>query len=336
VAKAKKETSTKALPKIDAMREFAKAVGLKLPRGKDKHDEVLGAVRAHVGTLLAEVAEDDHLECEDCGERSTDATEFCPFCGSRGDVITTDGEEHVAEVVQDEPEPEPEQDAPLANDGAAVLDALIEKLCEMKRGVVGYSYEMGVIVKRIHDKQLYKSKGHKTFKAFCESDEVPFARTTMYSLMSIADRFSRKDYDEVGYQKLRSLATVSDAEEREELTKKARGGATAREVTAEVREKRDAKLGKKPKAAASVPEKKKDGEITLLAKVDGKPKTHKFVGGKTGRELKNAGSFNIVVDNCYVRIPISKEVVLDIALKIDGKGKHKTLGGLVASFVRAK
>lgn len=345
----KKDAQTLALangiaPDFEAMRKAAEILGVEPPAGEGEvaTRELLGALRMKMRELLKPVPVDQQLVCQKCGERSTDATDFCPFCGDAGIAeeeadLQPAAATGIAETEQAAPAVTVDVEAKLAELGTE-LDDRLAKLNELKRSFVATTYDMGVLVKEIHDKQLFKARGYDSFKAFAEK-ELPFARTTAYHMISVVERFDRKTYNEIGFKRLRTIASVDDTEERARLVEEAKSGASSREIDQKVsagREKKTStKRGTAPvveaKTASTPAPAAEKRPVTVLGTVDDKPRAVTFKSAKTGLELKSAAKVTMMDADAYAEIEVSEGVFIQIALRVEGKD----LTGVTAKFVRA-
>lgn len=322
-------------PDLDAMKRAAVVLKVPAPAGNGEAPmrELLGALRLEMKKRLKPVPKGDQLVCQQCGERSTDDTDFCPFCGDQG---VADDEALPEQGISSAPVLEPERDVEGAlSNLAGELDDRLARLSELKLGLVDSTYDMGVLVKEIHDRQLYKAKGYDNFKQFAEK-ELPFSRQTAYQLVQITEKFDKKTYLEVGFRKLKTIASIDDSAERDRALSQAKSGVSARALEGDT-----ASNGKRPartagptergktRAAAPPPE---DGKVTLLGKLDGKAREVQFKSVKSGGPLQSAGKVTMVVADAYGEIEIAHDVFLRIGLRVSGKD----LVGLSAELVRAK
>ena len=192
---------------------------------------------------------------------------------------------------------------------------------------------MGEICRDIHDRQLYKAKGYDSFKQFAEAGELPVARTTAYSLIKIVEQFSREQYGELGYKKLRTIGLLESGEDRERLVSETRQkGSGARELEAEVKQRRRGEPPEQSRPATSAPPKTGDGKVTLLTKIDGKPKELRFKSAKNGAPLGSAGKVSQWDKHAYAEIDLGGGTYLRIGLRVSGRD----LVGLSAEFKRVE
>jgi hypothetical protein len=214
--------------------------------------------------------------------------------------------------------------------------------------MVSNAYDLGVEVKKINDEQLYKARGFSTFKAFAEQ-MLPFSRETAYALVKISEKFTREQYMELGYSKLRSIATVEDASVREELVNQARTGNLERkDVDKAVREAKGTTTSTKASKSAAKPATvdvippSDDRLLTLLARVQNKPIKINFRraktdgGSKADDVLETVGEIDSYDPNCYALLKLSDDIHMHLALRVEPRGSDGKLNivGLTGKFER--
>lgn len=283
-----------------------------------------------------EADEDDEPEDEEADDADADEGD--------SDEEADDGESDDAEEVVDDAVEESVGISPKGSKVARNIDGAIKgmerelneavgKICELKRDVVGLSYDIGLLCREIRDKQLFKARGYSSFKDFAE-EELPFRRESALHLIKIVESYSRDDYTELGYAKLRVIASVSDEAVKEELITAAREGAPVRELS----ERASRETGAKPPAPVSgkqKPPKAEKGErITLLGRVGSKKQIVQFHNSASGEILPNAGIFQKkgFTPNAYAELEIASGVFVRIGLRL---GADYQLEGLTVRFVRA-
>ena len=323
-------------PDFDIMKKAAEVHGLKAPAGTGETAtrELLGMLRTRMAELNEGIEDDQQLQCNVCGERSTEHTEFCPFCGDLG--IAPDGVEPppataVAATISKLPEVAPKRDTQAAMvDLGKTLDAALEELQRLKQSIVDTSYDMGVVIQRIHDQQLFKARGFDSFKQFADSNELSVSRGTAYQLMGLVEKFTREDYQALGYRKLRTIGLLDAGDRKAALDDaKSGGGKSVREVDETVRAKRES--AEKPRAAGVRPgAPPKGSKVTVLAKVDAKPRELRFKSAKSGASLPSAAKVSQLVADAYAEVELEGGVFLRIGLRVSGKD----LVGLSAEFKR--
>jgi hypothetical protein len=322
-------------PVLDAMKRAAVVFKIPVPAGSSEaaQRELVGALRLKMKELLAPVPKASQLVCQKCGERSTEDTEYCPFCGDLGiGEADTQGA-----GISNAPGAEPTQDVDgkLSN-LAGELTEKLERISALKLSVVDSSYDMGVLIKEIHDRQLWKVKGYLNFKLFAER-ELPFSRSTAYQLVQVVERFDKKTYLEVGFRKLRTIAAVDDEGTREQLLADAKSGASTREIDEKTRPASSKKNGKKDSGKVEAAGDKRaeappsEERVTVLGRIDGKPKEAKFKSAKDGKRISSAGKVTMFVADAYAEVEITEDVYLRVGLRVSGKD----IIGLSTEFVRA-
>ncbi len=101
-------------PDTVTMKAAAKALGIKMPRGRAKPATIVKALRAGFTSRLEGIPEDDWIKCPVCGEVTddADALEVCPFCGDEG---LEEGEES-AEAPASSDDDDEEESKPIEAD----------------------------------------------------------------------------------------------------------------------------------------------------------------------------------------------------------------------------
>jgi uncharacterized OB-fold protein len=323
---------TRANPEV--MRKAAKVLGVKLPsvRGAKSDQELLGNLRLEVSKRVAKLDVGDHVKCGVCGEVATDDTPYCPFCGDEGTTEEAAAAATGAAIVPAAvgvgiaKTPVPTANVEVATVVLAQdLDALLEKIRELKHAQVSMSYEIGVLCREIRDKQLYKAREYKSFSAFA-AKELPFARESALSLIAIVEKHTKEDYDRIGYAKLRVILAVNDDAAKTELLSAAREGATTKQLT-----ERAARASTPPKRLSSGPEKEKGEKITLLGRIGARNQVVRFHDLKTQEVIESVGTFKNVSADVYGELEIADGVFVQIGLRVSDE---KELKGLTVRFVR--
>ena len=129
----------------------------------------------------------------------------------------------------------------------AALKKLEEMEKEIKAGIIKY-FETGMLLQEISDKKLYKLRGCRSFKAYCEK-VFHFSRSYGYRLIAYCNIWNLLSDDEKGKipeRVIRALSKVEDPTERQEIWDKVKtktGGAlpTYKTVEEEIRECRKQK-----------------------------------------------------------------------------------------------
>jgi hypothetical protein len=345
------DKKTRANP--DAMRKAAKELGVEIPktRGEKATQELLGNLRVEIEKRLATVAVDDHVKCVVCDEVALDKPPFCPFCGDEGGDpthVVTEEQEAIQAELDEESSEETSEDEEIEGVGitktavpAAAnievanaqlekdLEERLERIRALKQSVVGMSYDIGLECREIRDRQLFKARGYTSFKAFAER-ELPFTRESALQLVSIVEKHTREDYDQIGYAKLRVIGSVSDGETKAELMSAARSGATTKQLAAR------ASGGSTAPTAASkkpAPAEEKGEKITLIGKIGARNQVVKFHDADSDGELvDSAGVFKSFTASAYGELEVADGVFLRVGLRVNDK---KELEGLTVRFVRA-
>ena len=129
----------------------------------------------------------------------------------------------------------------------AALKKLEEMEKEIKEGIIKY-FETGMLLQEISDKKLYKLRGCRSFKTYCEK-VFHFSRSYGYRLIAycnIWNLLSDKNKGMIPERVIRALSMVEDPTERQEIWDKVKiktGGElpTYKTVEEEIREFRKQK-----------------------------------------------------------------------------------------------
>lgn len=309
-------------------------------------EDVAKATAALAGESLvdeeADEPADEPADEEESDEEESDEEE------SAEEESDEDDEEESDEEEDDDPEASvgiaPQSKAPVVNVDAAMaklasdLDARIKRIADMRKNAVALTYDIGSELREIRDQQLFKARGYSSFRAFAEK-ELPFTRESALELIRIVEKNTREDFEQLGYSKMRLIASEADVEVKAELIEAAKKGATTRELreltdkassTAKGNAATAAKT--KTKAAATPPDK---GErITLLGKVNARKQVVQLHNSETGEVIVNAGVFTkkSFVPSAYGELEISSGVFLRIGLRVSA---NQELTGFTVRFVRS-
>lgn len=208
------------------------------------------------------------------------------------------------------------------------LAAAVERIVKLQRNWAGVGWDIGVELKDIRDKQLFKARGYASFKKFAEK-ELQFTRETALGIIKVVSTSTREDFETIGFTKLRALAPLNDSGVKEELLDAARKGATRKELTESVA----SATGKKSKKDAAPPAEKGE-RVTLLGKIGAKRSVVKITDPQSGEVIPSAGVFQAKGLNAdaYGEVEISDGVFIRIGMKL---GPANDLVGFTTRFVRA-
>ena len=81
------------------------------------------------------------------------------------------------------------------------LDRETKKILQLKGAVASNFWDLGSALCRVHDRKLYRAKGHHSFEDYLQA-EVKISRSNAYQLMSLAKNFSRETAIHYGRKKL--------------------------------------------------------------------------------------------------------------------------------------
>lgn len=291
--------------------------------------EALALLRTLIEKRKAELGEgsDDILMCgateaEGCREMATADVEFCPFCGDQGEDVEGAAPTPGTEIVQSATE------AGLAAQEGELAEALTQ-LNTYKRDLVACAYDIGLVLKDIQTRELWKARGSASFKEFVER-EVGLSRTTAYRYMQLTQEYDRQTFLEIGPKKLELISGIENQEERDAALEDAKAGASARQIASSTtpRSSKSSSAPARESAPAKAPGKTTD--ITLLCKVNGKAQLVPFRNKESGRVVK------FHKEGAYAELAISDDVVIRVELK-QAKGEEPgTWEGVNIAFVRAE
>lgn len=311
-------------------------------------EELLAALRKHLTKVLKPMKDDDKVKCDAvCGEVSTAETDFCPFCGDEGlsdeepapaaapaEAAAEAEEEQADDEGAAEAAEEKAPAAPLAPASTAAnlkaktakLEESVARINQLRTDLAGNSYDLGQELRKIHEEELWKARGHESFKEFIEKD-LEISRSMAYRLIDVTKQFDRATFESVGSRKLALIAGIQDAEARDAALESAKAGASTSDVKRQVDDAKG-KPAAPPKESGSkgaAPPPKKGNEITLLTKVGSKAQLVGFRSATSGRPIARHK------DDAYAELQIADEVKLRMAPKVDKDGN---LVGITVAFVR--
>lgn len=107
---------------------------------------------------------------------------------------------------------------------------LVERVKALRGTLASKMYELGLLMKQVQEKELWKLGGHATFVAFCQCSEVGVRKSTAYDLIRVVEAVDKETFLAVGLTKLRIVLSV-EGQAREELLEVAKGGASARALS---------------------------------------------------------------------------------------------------------
>lgn len=302
--------------------------------------ELLAAVRKHLGKVLKDLPDEEKVKCTAvCGEVSTNDTDFCPYCGDEGVEEGDDpGAAEAAEATAPAAAPAKAEStaiAPASTGDAlaaatAKLDESIARINRLRADLAANSYDLGLEIRKIHEEELWKARGHESFKDFIEK-ELEIGRSMAYRLIDVTKQFDRPTFEQVGSHKLALIAGIQDSEARDAALEAAKAGASTKDVERAVNEAKGRtpappkEKGGSSAGGTSAPAKKTAQDITLLTKVGSKPQLIGFRSASSGRPI------NHHKDDAYAELQLSDDVKQRIALKIDKEGN---IVGVTVAFVR--
>ncbi len=303
-ADSKKLRNEEIAPDPAVMDLHAGTYGVKLPKAVGSK---VKALRVAIAKQLRETPKDDWIRCDACLELATMDVDRCPFCGDLGNEPAANAdaakEPAVEEPAVEEPEPEVEvldEEETRLVAARHDLDQRIERITELKRDIAGKGWDLGREILAIFDAELWKVRGHASFKAFVEAD-LSISRGLAYDLMTASEQFLRDDFLAVGQSKIVMIARLP-ADARQAALEGARSGDLSyRDLRDQAREANRGTAtggaGGGRRAVDDPPEDEEEGDdgledeeeeegFTLLARVDEEPVTVPWRKETTGRKIK--------------------------------------------------
>lgn len=312
-----------------------KAIKIYSPKSKIPTDDVavVELLRKVVAARVEEIAPEERMLCGEqddettgCREIATGDILFCPFCGDEG--VAEDEAPPAPGVVDDEPVSATE--AGLAT-MRGELDEAVARFDSLRRDLVANAYDIGLTLRDIRDRELWKASGAASLKEYMES-HLSISRTSGYRYMALTEEYDRQTFLEIGPKKLSLISGIEGKEDRDAALAAAKEGATTRDLDALANPERtkssrgDAPPRESGSTSKATP-KKTGPEITLLAKVGGKATSIPFRGAESGRPLKHYKA------GAYGEFQISDDVVLRVSFQDDKEGNHEAIK---IAFVRAE
>ncbi len=339
---------------------FAGTYGVKLPNATGSK---VKALRAAIVKQLQNIQKDDWIRCDDCGELSTEDVDRCPFCGSLGGEPSKESKESKESKDPEPPkeseppkDPDPDPDPEVLDEEETRLvaarhdlDQRIERITELKRDIAGKGWDLGREILAIFETELWKVRGHASFKAFVEAD-LSIGRSLAYDLMTASEQFKRADFLAVGQSKIVMIARLPAGQRQEALEGAKSGDLSYRDLRTKARE---ANRGTTPGGSGggttvvddppeeeeeeTVEEEEEEG-FTLLARVDDEPVTVPWRKDATSRKIKSHPRICLFDDaedrpDAYAELELPEaEVRIRVALAFDDAGYPV---GVTFQFVEA-
>lgn len=247
---------------MSAMKAAAKQLGFKLPKGDPKTSAE--ALREFFTTNHEE---DALAACGVCGWESTDDFANCPYCGTE----LGDPEEAAAPPKEKKPKAKGKakgkgKGKPAKKKGSKKLakpdpkkiaecDERIAAINGYRRNLAEEAVKIGKEIKIIHDKNLWKAKGYKSFAAFCKAD-LDYTRVMAYKYMAMSSELKEEDAITLGVSKADVVINAAP-KHKETLLKMGREGKTRAEMDAYLK-----------KAEGKTTPPKDESKITLIGRVN--------------------------------------------------------------------
>lgn len=198
----------------------------------------------------------------DCGGVFPNELKVCPYCGdvddaapkvessaatTRSDVspaatkaakkVKLDRPPKMAIVKNSQLPPE------LVNITVDVLDKATAEIIKLKTGSAKAMWELGVKIREVHDRQLYKLRTnddgkptYRTFEQYCAA-EVQMSGNACYDLIKVAEHYTQETVALLGTSKLRLILKAPE-EDRAALEQKAMAGASTNALRRDVKTKK--------------------------------------------------------------------------------------------------
>lgn len=211
--------------------------------------------------------------CLICGYASPDDLNACPFCGTDlGEpeepkpVVRRRQPKDMALIAKKKPGRKPKEESlaePEPPDPALVKEAeeRVERIKSFKENLVKSSYQIGLELKEINERALFKAMGYPSFVKFC-AERLEYSRVMAYKYMALT-HFSEADALMLGPTKADMIAQAGAAEDgklskkQKNLIEMVRKGASRSDLEKELNK------GKSQRTTADSDEK----AITLVGRV---------------------------------------------------------------------
>lgn len=328
--------------------------GVKLPKATGSKIKTL---REAIVKQLRDTPKDDWIRCDTCLEMATMEVDRCPFCGDLGSepAAAAAAASSAAESLLEDPPAVDEAADPEVLDEEETrlvaarldLDQRIDRITELKRDIAGKGWDLGREILAIFNDELWKVRGHASFKAFVEAD-LSISRGLAYDLMTASDQFKRADFLAVGQSKIVMIAKLP-ADARQAALEGARSGDLSyRDLRDRAKE---ANRGTSPGGAGGgtrevddppeeeeLEDEEEEEGFTLLARVDDDPITVPWRKDGTGRKIKHHPRIALyenaeTMPDAYAELLIPEaEVSVRVALSFDADGYPV---GVTFQFVEA-
>lgn len=278
--------STKKL-NMAAMKAAAKTLNLKLPKGDPK--VAAQALREH---FTSNHEEEALAACGNCGWEATEEHEKCPYCGISLGAPQEGAEPPGDDVKTKTPKTKKSPAKGKKGDKSKVrkkggalakpdpkkikeCDERVERIKGYRRSLAEEAYNIGVELKEIHDKNLWKHKGHKSFKTFVEA-ELDYTRVMAYKYMSMAGSVKKEDAVALGVSKVDMIVNAPPKRQKK-LLEMGKEGKSRKEMEVWLRTVEGKKGGGTGAKADS-------DKITLVGRANMGDTFVPWIGDKSGKE----------------------------------------------------
>lgn len=305
---------------------------------KERGLELKQPLGARVASLAAWFSanydDDDIINCDKCGGDSSDDEPRCTFCGDESEVVDPTAERIAATKARREKEervapPEPtkkkakkkgKEEKALAKAGPEskfTESDLNEAVKRIRTAAVENMYDMGLVVRDIHETQKWKLRlrdgkpAYRSFNQFC-AEELPFSKTHAHTLMKVTEAFTRDVAVEIGVTKLGLVLKAPEENQPELMQAAMKDGVTERALEARVAELRGRTTRETPESTP--PEKR---TITIAVK-PGSKTTPLFKKGSKGESPKAAKR---IADQPWTMVQLENNTRLFVRIATNSSGE---------------
>lgn len=236
--------------------------------------------------------------CLICGYASPDDLNACPFCGTDlGEpeepkpVVKKRQPKDTTLIAKKKPGRKPKEEAlaePEPPDPELVkeAEARVDRIRSLKENLVKNSYQIGLELREINEKALFKAMGYPSFVKFC-AERLEYSRVMAYKYMALT-HFSEEDALMLGPTKADMIAQAGAAEDGElskkqkKLIEMVRKGATRTDLEKELNKGKSSRTTvDSDEKAITLVGRVKEGELPIpwISEGTGKP-TNRNTKGK--------------------------------------------------------
>ena len=275
---------TKSKLNMAAMKKAAKELSIRLPKGDPK--AAAEAIREH---MHANYEEDSLAACGNCGYEAQIDFDPCPYCGVELGEPGEEPPEKTKKPKTKKPKTKKKgkkKPVELAKPDPKMIEECeqrIDRIQSFKANIAETAYEIGLEIKEIHDKMLWKHMGFKSFNEFCLA-KLDYTRVMAYKYMAMAN-FKKPDAVLLGPSKADMISTAPKAK-KAQLLKMGREGKSRSEMQAYLNKGKNSGAGKGDGKGPD-PENK----ITLVGRIGEDDISIPWLGDKTGKPTKSTTKY---------------------------------------------